>query len=283
MKHKKTGVKTAFITNLGRLLSALAVIVLLRPLPARAEPPAAPLQVEEPRSLTGKVVQLPGNPVSVRREGEAPAWGTTTQSIHQIHALQFVPLESSTTYSGSGPTGMRHRTAGSEPWFIASLSLPTGVRLRRLEVYACDFNPGFDMDIYVSTVAYDPSPLEYGGTVTSGAPGCGWYSVDLTPADFTVNNYEMGHLVAVRLPATDDSTRFREVNVYYQLQVSPPPPSNTFADVPVTHPFFRHVEALAASGITSGCGGGNFCPDSPVTRGQMASFLARALGLHWPF
>ncbi len=41
------------------------------------------------------------------------------------------------------------------------------------------------------------------------------------------------------------------------------------------------VEALAASGITGGCGGGNDCPDSPVTRRQTAIFLARALGLSW--
>jgi hypothetical protein len=40
-------------------------------------------------------------------------------------------------------------------------------------------------------------------------------------------------------------------------------------------------EALLAAGITGGCGGGAYCPDSPVTRGQMAVFLSRALGLHF--
>jgi S-layer homology domain len=69
--------------------------------------------------------------------------------------------------------------------------------------------------------------------------------------------------------------------VGYKLQVSPPPMSATFTDVPTTHLFFQYVEALAAAGITSGCGGGNFCPDAAVTRGQMAVFLAKALGLHW--
>jgi hypothetical protein len=52
--------------------------------------------------------------------------------------------------------------------------------------------------------------------------------------------------------------------------------------VPTNHPFFQFVEALAASGITAGCGNGNFCPDAPLTRGQMAVFLSKALGLHWP-
>jgi hypothetical protein len=40
------------------------------------------------------------------------------------------------------------------------------------------------------------------------------------------------------------------------------------------------INALAASGITLGCGGGVYCPTSPVTREQMASFLVR--GFHLP-
>ncbi len=41
------------------------------------------------------------------------------------------------------------------------------------------------------------------------------------------------------------------------------------------------VERLADIGITSGCAVGplRFCPDEPVTRGQMATFLTRALDL----
>lgn len=41
------------------------------------------------------------------------------------------------------------------------------------------------------------------------------------------------------------------------------------------------VETVAGSGITSGCAADRFCPDEPVTRAQMASFLARALGVGW--
>ncbi len=39
----------------------------------------------------------------------------------------------------------------------------------------------------------------------------------------------------------------------------------------------HNINALAASGITSGCGGASFCPNGSVTRGQMAAFLHRAL------
>jgi hypothetical protein len=65
------------------------------------------------------------------------------------------------------------------------------------------------------------------------------------------------------------------------LDVSPAPAVATFNDVPVGHPFFRFIEALRASGITAGCSASPplYCPDSPLTRGQMAVFLSIALGL----
>jgi hypothetical protein len=47
-------------------------------------------------------------------------------------------------------------------------------------------------------------------------------------------------------------------------------------------PQFQFIEALYAYGITAGCGSGNYCPDAPLTRGQMAVFLAKAPGLQWP-
>lgn len=36
------------------------------------------------------------------------------------------------------------------------------------------------------------------------------------------------------------------------------------------------VEAIFRAGITGGCGGGKYCPDNPVTRGQMAVFVITA-------
>ncbi len=43
--------------------------------------------------------------------------------------------------------------------------------------------------------------------------------------------------------------------------------------------FEKDINALAASGITRGCTPTSFCPDAPVTRGQMAAFLNRAYSL----
>ena len=43
--------------------------------------------------------------------------------------------------------------------------------------------------------------------------------------------------------------------------------------------FEGDINALAAAGITKGCTATTFCPTADVTRGQMAAFLVRALGL----
>lgn len=59
----------------------------------------------------------------------------------------------------------------------------------------------------------------------------------------------------------------------------PGPASGIFDDVPSSDPYAPWIEELFRSGITAGCGGNNFCPDSPNTRGEMAVFLALTFGL----
>jgi hypothetical protein len=43
--------------------------------------------------------------------------------------------------------------------------------------------------------------------------------------------------------------------------------------------FMLVFEELARRGVVSGCGGGNYCPTSPVTREQMSVFLTVTFGL----
>ncbi len=49
-----------------------------------------------------------------------------------------------------------------------------------------------------------------------------------------------------------------------------------FLDVPPTNAFHDFVVKVARNGVTAGCGFGNFCPTSPITRAQMAVFLLKA-------
>jgi hypothetical protein len=57
--------------------------------------------------------------------------------------------------------------------------------------------------------------------------------------------------------------------------VPPPATGTVFLDVPASDPYAAWIEELANLQITGGCGSGNFCPHSPVTRRQMAAFLLK--------
>jgi S-layer homology domain len=51
-----------------------------------------------------------------------------------------------------------------------------------------------------------------------------------------------------------------------------------FNDLPVGSLFYTEIGKLSARNVTLGCGGGNYCPNDPVLREQMAAFIIRALG-----
>lgn len=54
-------------------------------------------------------------------------------------------------------------------------------------------------------------------------------------------------------------------------------PTQKFADIPATHPFFPYINLLKTRGITSGCSSTQYCPDRPITRGEFAVLVTRAL------
>jgi hypothetical protein len=55
-----------------------------------------------------------------------------------------------------------------------------------------------------------------------------------------------------------------------------------FTDVPLGSFACAAIERAANEGIMTGCGGGNFCPTSFVTREQMAAYIQRTFSLPMP-
>lgn len=51
--------------------------------------------------------------------------------------------------------------------------------------------------------------------------------------------------------------------------------SHRFTDVPTGHPHHDAIGWAYDEGLTAGCTEDRFCPEQPVTRGQMATFLFR--------
>ena len=86
----------------------------------------------------------------------------------------------------------------------------------------------------------------------------------------------------VSVPCRDDAcpTRLWLLRAKHGPAYAPPPATGTvFADVPIDAFAAAWIEALAAEGITTGCGGGNFCPSESTTRGQAAALLVRTFEL----
>ena len=225
---------------------------------------------------------------SAQQNGSAPrprAYGTANDSAYHLGASDFVPRDSTIVYSEPyNNTVSRYSTNCSGLCLIAIPHLPDGALLTGIMGYFCDYDPNYDVGIVVAKTLYDGTGLTILTEVSSNgsSEGCGVFKfLDLTSLNYQVN-YQDNQLVLLSdAGVVGDSLSIAGATLYYKLQVSPAPATPTFGDVPVTDPAFQFIEALAASGITAGCGGGNFCPDAPLTRRQMAVYLAKALGLQW--
>ncbi len=55
--------------------------------------------------------------------------------------------------------------------------------------------------------------------------------------------------------------------------------NSLFGDVQPTDGTCRFIHYIYAGGVTAGCGGGKYCPNTPLTRWQMAIFLVRAFNI----
>ena len=70
------------------------------------------------------------------------------------------------------------------------------------------------------------------------------------------------------------------VKAMYGADYIPPAATGAvFTDIPANGFAAAFIEQLASDGVTSGCGGGNFCPNAYITRAQMAVFLVKAFSL----
>jgi hypothetical protein len=234
--------------------------------------------------LLGSALGAPAGAPAQDGTTEPRTYGPTATIAHVFNAFAFQPLAGvDAPLFGVAFAGARFCTSACAS--AASLSLPAGARVTAIELEACDTTAAgrvrAALERYSTPeAAAEGLALAETGPDNSSTPGCGLFSGPLVPPH-TIDNIANNYAVRVIINGTNSQTRFHAVRVFYQLQVSVAPATATFGDVPTSHPFFQFVEALVASGITVGCGGGNYCPDAPLTRGQMAVFLGKALGLHF--
>lgn len=210
-------------------------------------------------------------------------YGVTSVNVLTVPGPAFQPYDEGSSLLGFAGWGYIYRKGGSSPWFMAPVNLPTGASVLGVMWEVCDSSP--TETIGGALFSYNASGGTYHGNYDfildpASVPGC-TQILDVFPAPVVIDNLNAAWALELRITGTDNSTRVGAARIAYQLQVSPAPGTASFADVPVGSALHQYVEALVAAGITAGCGGGNYCPNQAVTRGQIAVFLAKALGLHW--
>jgi hypothetical protein len=232
------------------------------------------------KTLVVLAVALGSFVAAVAETQETGQFGTQDYTITTISALSFVPKSFSGPSLAVSPSLGRYCGCASEGMsYYASLDLPAGAVIDILAL-----NSATDTDFVLGLTLWERHadgtkiPVIFIDSATHG-----WGTQYSGTIGYEVSQHGGRELVLeVEQLASPTPQYFGWVEVWWRRTVSPAPDTATFNDVPTSHPFFQFIEALYASGITAGCGNGDFCPDVPLTRGQMAVFLSKALGLHWP-
>jgi hypothetical protein len=212
--------------------------------------------------------------------GQRPEFGTQDYTVTTISALSFVPRDWYVGFTVSPSLGRYCGCTSVGMNYYAALNIPAGAVIDYIGLNSTtDTNAVLGLGLWLRN-SFGNKVLLAGFS----APAHGWETDFAGPLGIQVPDNQGSELVLdVEQAPNPNYQFFAWVEVWWRRTVSPAPGSPSFNDVPTDHPFFQYIEALKASGITGGCGGGSYCPNNPVTRGQIAVFLAKALGLHWPY
>ena len=115
------------------------------------------------------------------------------------------------------------------------------------------------------------------GDVPTSSPFCRW--IEELARRGVVSGCGGGNYCPTASVTRDQMAIFALKTLEGPTYVAPPCGAPLYGDVPASSPFCPYIEELTRRGVVSGCGGGNYCPASAVSREQMSVFLTVTFGL----
>jgi PKD repeat protein len=159
----------------------------------------------------------------------------------------------------------------------------------RVTLVATDSRGGVGTASVVVTVGGGSPPTATSISPTSG-PAAGGTTITITGANFLPGaTVRIGNVAATSVAWLSETTitcrtPALPAGALHDVAVTNPSSSSgtlakgwlaDFLDVPLSFLYHNAIEKILRAGITTGCGGGNYCPGLPITRDAMAAFILR--------
>jgi hypothetical protein len=204
-----------------------------------------------------------------------PSNTTCTSLTLSVSSLLYDANGGATTISITAPGSCPWTVTADSPWIVVSGATGKGNGAFPVTILPNSTGLQENGNLYVGSqtipvtergtaqVFADVSPADYyfdavNLLATKGIThGCS--TTDYCPAE-NVTRAEMAIFIVRAIIGSDNFT--------YN-------PAPYFNDVPATAFGFAWIQEMYELGITTGCGGGDYCPNSDVTRAQMAVFIIR--------
>ena len=224
------------------------------------------------------VVNVPAEEVGAEFE---ESFGDKSQATW-IGSWQFDPVSSNEVWFTQSNFARWSQILSDGIWY-AVVRLPSGDRITQVTWYHYDNDGNNNKLVFwrANSVTSSSSLINIQPNLTGG-----WWS-STAGTNIRVMNGGGWYVIGIDLPTAGNANhRFWGVRFIWERDQAPAG-SQIFTDVGPGNTFYQSINNMYRSGITTGCpsppGQFNYCPDRAVTRGQMAAFLARALGLYWAY
>jgi hypothetical protein len=240
--------------------------------------PAGEFSVELPVTLHGERVTVVATTTFTDPLGGGAIW-TESSAFSQRLPFSISPA--------SGPAAGGTSVAISGTHFLSDASVTIGGVSPRNVVIASDTEIDAVSPALTAGAAYDVTVTNTDGTHGTIPFGFVADFLDVPPTNLfhdhvvTLASNDItggvgGGNYGVDLPVLRQQMAVFLLKAKHGVCYVPPPCTGVFSDVPCPSTFADWIEALAAEGVTAGCGGGAYCPQASVRRDQMAPFLLKA-------